>query len=141
MGLQILTTKLHIPSPTSTLVQRLRLTERLDTAVRYPLTVVSASAGSGKTTLLGGWLAEVQHPVAWLSLDARDSEPRRFMAHFIAALQRLDSDIGQTVTDTLRVSQQVIPEAIMTVLLNDLMILKEDSLLILDFQPGDSHPI
>ena len=132
MMLPILTTKLHIPPASQNHVRRPRLAKQLDTTRRYPLTLLSASAGSGKTTLLAGWLVGVNHPVAWLSLDSRDSEPRRFIAHFVAALQQLDGGIGQTVMDTLATAQQIDPEAIMTVLLNDLMVLQENSLLVLD---------
>jgi LuxR family maltose regulon positive regulatory protein len=44
---------------------------------------VSAPAGFGKTTLLAQWLAPAGQPprVAWLSLDAGDSELRRFVTH------------------------------------------------------------
>jgi LuxR family maltose regulon positive regulatory protein len=60
------------------------------------LVLVSAPAGFGKTTLIAQWLASSergegepagQSPgVAWLSLDAEDSELRRFATHLVAAI-------------------------------------------------------
>ena len=63
------------------------------------LVLVSAPAGFGKTTLMSQWLAtsgptvgegatDVRAvAVAWLSLDAGDSDPRQFLTHLVAALQ------------------------------------------------------
>jgi LuxR family maltose regulon positive regulatory protein len=58
--------------------------------------LVAAPAGFGKTTLLTQWLhatadsggdGQALPRIAWLSLDAEDSDPRRFLGHLIAALQ------------------------------------------------------
>jgi LuxR family maltose regulon positive regulatory protein len=55
------------------------------------LTLVSAPAGFGKTTLLAQWIAESGLPAAWLSLEAEDNDPTRFLSYLIAALQTLDA--------------------------------------------------
>ena len=83
-------TKLHVPPMRRRLVPRPRLTERLraEPTSMPRLVLVSAPAGFGKWTLLAQWLAsrrgdedsesDGQAPrVAWLSLDAEDSELRR----------------------------------------------------------------
>jgi len=36
---------------------------------------LSAPAGAGKTSLLAAWLAQLDRPVAWLTLDERDQDP------------------------------------------------------------------
>lgn len=132
MTIPILTTKLHVPTPQATLVSRPRLTEQLESALRYPLTLLSAAAGSGKTTLLSGWLATSGHSVAWLSLDERDSDPQRFLMYLVAALQTLENGIGQTVMDALKANPLTAPESLLTILLNDLLVLQDDALLVLD---------
>ncbi|GHO68019.1 hypothetical protein KSC_069110 [Ktedonobacter sp. SOSP1-52] len=48
-------TRLSPPRLPATLVVRERLLSALDTALSYPLTLLSASAGWGKTTLLSAW--------------------------------------------------------------------------------------
>lgn len=78
-------TKLRPPSLRQPIVSRPRLTKFFTD--RRPLTIVSAPAGSGKTTLALEWLTSSRTKVAWLSLDADDNDPIRFINGFIAALQ------------------------------------------------------
>ena len=69
------------------------------------LTLVSAPAGFGKTTLVGEWVAGCGRPVAWLSLDAGDSDPSRFLTYLIAALQTVAPGIGGGVLAVLQSPQ------------------------------------
>ena len=117
----LLSTKLHLPRSRVQLVPRSHLVERLQQGVAGALTLVSAPAGSGKTTLLTQWLAETRMPVAWLSLEAEDNDPTRFLSYLIAALQTLDAHIGTTALAMLRTPQPPSPEAVLAVLTNDLV--------------------
>lgn len=54
------------------------------------LVLVSAPAGSGKTTVLSEWylsLRDAGQDAAWLSLDAFDNPPRRFLGNLVAAIR------------------------------------------------------
>ena len=92
----MLSTKLFIPPPGPRLVQRPRLTQRLNDALTRPLTLLSAPAGFGKTTLLVEWYrgAGRRLPLAWLSLDADDNDPAQFLKYFVAAIETLRPRIG-----------------------------------------------
>jgi LuxR family transcriptional regulator, maltose regulon positive regulatory protein len=79
-------TKLRPPVLRQPIVARPRLTDTFKESC--PLTLISAPAGSGKTTLALAWIAAQSANVAWLSLDADDNDPIRFIRGFIAALQR-----------------------------------------------------
>jgi LuxR family maltose regulon positive regulatory protein len=88
----VLGTKLHLPSPRRRLVQRTRLTVRLqaDGGETPRLVLVAAPAGFGKTTLLVQWLAAAetsQRRVAWLALDSGDADLRQFLTHLVAAIR------------------------------------------------------
>lgn len=101
----VLGTKLHIPRARRDLVPRARLTGQLpdlgrDSRVMPRLVLVAAPAGFGKTTLLTQWLTEDPARerarksgaadavrVAWLSLDARDADPRRFLTNLVASVR------------------------------------------------------
>ena len=108
MSTPILATKLYIPVPRPKVVPRPRLIERLNEGLRQSrgfarkLTLISAPAGFGKTTLVSEWVAgcergEPEMRVAWLSLDAGDSDPTRFLTYLIAALQTIAANIGAGV--------------------------------------------
>jgi len=117
----LLAIKLHLPRPRVQLVTRSHLVERLQEGVAGALTLVSAPAGFGKTTLLAQWLVESGVPVAWLSLDAEDNDPTRFLSYLIAALQTLDAQIGTTALALLRTPQPPPPETVLAVLTNGLV--------------------
>ncbi len=86
----LLKTKLLIPPIHRALVNRERLVEQLDQGLAGKLTLVSAPAGYGKTTLLSEWATHCRMPVAWLSLDAGDNDPARFITYFRVALAAVE---------------------------------------------------
>src|SRR5690242_12121566 len=93
----ILTSRLQAPRLPMQHIPRLRLLTLLEQATRRALTLVSAPAGSGKTTLLAEWSNTAALPVAWLSLEAAENDPARFLSYLLAALARLDQRIGGTI--------------------------------------------
>ncbi|MCA9969341.1 MAG: hypothetical protein KC425_03950 [Anaerolineales bacterium] len=96
------------------------------------MTLVSAPAGFGKTTLISEWHAGCERPFAWLSLDARDGDPIRFLAYFIAALQTHAPVVGKRVAAMLESPQPLPTESILTTLLNDLAAIPKAFALVLD---------
>src|SRR5687768_108088 len=132
MSTPILTTKLYIPSPQPKVVLRPRLIERLNEGLHRRLTLISAPAGFGKTTLLGEWLAGCERPAAWLSLDEADSDPTRFLAYLVAALQTIAVDIGEGVLGALKSPQPPPAESLLTTLLNEIATIEDDLALVLD---------
>jgi len=91
---QRLTTKLYLQPARQTLVDRPVLLEQLKEGLRGKLTLVSAPAGFGKTSLVAAWQKDCGTPLAWVSLDEEDNEPLRFLDYLIAALQMVDTDLG-----------------------------------------------
>ena len=138
----LLTTKLYIPPARPTLVARPRLMARLAEGFSRPLTLISAPAGFGKTTLVSEWAAGGARPIAWLSLDAGDSDPARFLAYLVAALQTLFAGIGAGVLTALESPQPPPAEALLTALLNELATVRQEFLLVLDdYHLVDARPV
>lgn len=123
MSPAMLSTKLFIPPPRPELVPRPRLTERLNDGLTRPLTLISAPPGFGKTTVLTEWHAVAGHDIqlAWLSLDADDNDPVRFLTYFIAALETLRPGIGSDALAVLQSPQPPSPTAVLTALINSLI--------------------
>ena len=88
-------TKLRAPPARGEIVARPRLTALLRDGLQGALTLLCAPDGFGKTTLLVEWLLTLRaaeggpRPVAWLSLDADDNDPARFVSCLTAALDRV----------------------------------------------------
>ena len=132
-GWPLLETKFHAPRRRRGVVARPRLDERLRHN-QPALTLVSAPAGFGKTTLLAEWVAAASSEgpaTAWLSLDARDSDPTVFWSYVIAALRTASPDVGAVALDLLR-SPQSPMDAVVATLLNDLDGMSDEVVLVLD---------
>ena len=92
MSVPVLSTKLHIPRARANGVSRPRLTEKLLACMKQAgnFALLSGPAGFGKTTLLSEFVAELQQPVAWVSLDEADNDPIRFWTYLITACQSVE---------------------------------------------------
>lgn len=132
MATPILATKLYVPLPQPNVVPRPRLVELLDAGLGRKLTLISAAAGFGKTTLVSSWATGSGLPVAWLSLDEGDSDPRRFLLHLIAAIQTAAPAVGEGLLGALQAPQPPSTEAILTSLLNDVAGTADRFMLVLD---------
>ncbi|GCF06551.1 LuxR C-terminal-related transcriptional regulator [Dictyobacter arantiisoli] len=112
----LLATKLTVPrSYAQAVVPRVRLYQRLATAIHYPLTLLAAPAGFGKTTLLGEWLRDVPHVAAWLSLERSDNDLMRFWHYCVAALGTLHPEFAACIQPTQPL------EEMLTALINTLV--------------------
>jgi LuxR family maltose regulon positive regulatory protein len=131
----LLATKLHCPSPPPKRVRRPRLIQRLNEGLEFGrrITLVSAPAGFGKSTCISAWVNVLDRwPVAWLSLDPADDDPARFFTYFIAALQKVDPNLGREIEAVLRSGHLPPAEILSAALINDLLELEGRFLLVLD---------
>ena len=129
-------TKLHPLPLRPDLVPRSRLLERLGTGLtqRRKLTLVVAPAGFGKSTLVAAWvalLAEGPWQTAWISLDARDADPLRFLQYMVAALRRLYPTFAPAL---FRADDSQAPdlEVVVETIINELAEIEAPTLLVLD---------
>ena len=156
MSIELLQTKLNIPSARTDLVARPQLLQRLDEGLTRKMILVSAPAGFGKTTLLANWVQglaatlrlQVEGPqgsqnerrstnlrpsgVAWLSLDEGDNDPARFWSYLITALQNVDQRIGKNSRKMLSARQPASLESILTAFINEISSSSRQIVLALD---------
>ena len=123
-------TKMLVPPLRHDLVTRPRLTGLLNKVTESRLTLLSAPAGFGKTTLLAQWLRDwtaagdadfdpERRCVAWVSLDASDSDPASFWTYLITALSAGSSVVCAEPLALLQSGRSPI-EAVLTALVNEL---------------------
>ncbi len=109
MAYQVLATKLYNPPLQSGLVRRQELVRRLENGYQAgkSITLVSAPAGFGKTTLISEWIATTVpgKPFGWVSLDAGDNDPVRFLIYLVSAIQKVKGEIGRSILASLQSSQ------------------------------------
>lgn len=141
MDTPLLQTKLFVPPAPPGLLHRPRLFQQLDHAltVENGAILISTPAGYGKTTLLSSWLRTRQTPpVAWLTLEDEDSDPARFLAYLVAALETVQPEVGSHARDLLQTfhSQPTI-QTVLAEIINGLAHAGTPLLLVLD----DYHAI
>ncbi len=128
----LLASKFYIPPHRPDLVPRPGLLENLDAGLRGKLTLVSAPAGFGKTTVVSEWLRYCGRPAAWLSVDKNDNDLSRFLIYLIAALQRIDAEIGVDVQAALEETLSPHFDILLTRLISEIEKLPDKSIIVLD---------
>ncbi|HJS28809.1 MAG TPA: hypothetical protein VJ768_04275, partial [Anaerolineales bacterium] len=118
--MQILSTKLAVPTLRSRLVARSRLIHELNQGMNCGFVLISAPAGYGKSTLLRAWVDQTDLACTWLSLDEGDNHPVRFLAYLTAALRKIDPSVGEALGISLRASPLSDIDILLTPLINEL---------------------
>ena len=149
MSIPLLTTKFSIPRTNPGLVRRARLLGLLDDGLQSGnlLTLICAPTGYGKTTLVSQWVHQhkegesqgasfVRHFI-WLTLDPGDNDLACFISYLVAALQQIQSSLGRGTLAALQNVRATSPHVLATLLINDLSMLVDPSILILE----DYHTI
>lgn len=132
MTISLLTTKLYIPQTSQNLVPRPRLFEKLNNVGSAKLILVAAPAGFGKSTLMSEWATIIDKPITWLSLDENDNNLRRFLFYLVAAIQKIDSSIGEAILPSLEVTDNPPVEQLLSTLINEIAVSENEFLIVLD---------
>jgi LuxR family maltose regulon positive regulatory protein len=134
LAASLIATKMSVPRTRQALVARPRLEELLKQSLHARLTLVSAPAGFGKSTLVAGWLGTAMKEgsaVAWVSLDAADSDPERFWRYVVSALEGARPGTIPDA-DELSTATGVLPDRVVAALVNELASADTDVWLVLD---------
>jgi len=133
--LALIESKLVPPQLAPGLLARPQLSTLLHTGLHKRLVGVAAAAGYGKTTALAQFVSQTEPlgiTTAWLSLDAEDNDPLRFMRYLAAALHHADASLGRGALAQTDGGSLVSLDAIAAALLQDLLERDRRLLLVLD---------
>lgn len=119
--LPVVRTKTIIPRRRSEILSRPRLLTILDNVLDLKLLIIAAPAGYGKTSLLVDFSRHTQVPVCWYALDTLDTDPKRFLTHFIASIQSKFNTFGESSLAALaELSQDKLDlEPVISAIVND----------------------
>ena len=143
----ILRTKLYAPPPRRNLVAPPRLLAKLDASLapENRLTLVSAPAGFGKTTLVSDWVSKTRasgsvsaQAIAWFTLDEADNDYIRFWRYLLAALQTIDSRLGESILPALYTPQPPAYQTMVTGLVDELIMLPTNLLYLACSTPSET---
>lgn len=130
----LLVTKVSMPILRQSLVPRKRVLKQFREGIqdRHLLILVSAPAGYGKTTAVRMWVEETHHPVAWVTLDKSDNDPKQFLQYTLTALQQVDEYLGQAALEIVEYYQEIDLQQTLGLLINDLYDLEQPTVLVLE---------
>lgn len=127
--------KIRAPQRRGELITRTRLIDALYDQLDKKLLLIVAPAGYGKTSLLIDLAHDSELPVCWLSLDALDQEPQRFLAYLVSAIVEKFPDFGRDSLNALKsmTSFEQDGERVLVTFSNDIAAnINEQFILILD---------
>ena len=123
--------KLRRPALRPGTVFRSRQIERLTRDDPRSIVSVVAPAGYGKTTLLSQWAERDGRPVAWVSLDERDNDPKVLLSYVAAALDGVQP-ISDRVFEALASPDSSVPGSVLPRLGSALASMTTPVVLVLD---------
>lgn len=100
-------TKVRPPGRRADAIPRPRLVDALLENSDRKLLLLIAPAGYGKSTLVTDFAHESPAPVAWLTLDAGDRDPRSFIEYTVRALQEMSPAVGMATLAALAATTEV----------------------------------
>ena len=131
-----LRTKLLPPRTGSDLLERPRLTQKLESNLDAPVTMVAADAGCGKTTLVAGFLRSQNRPSVWYQMDHTDADPAAFLSYIAFGIREFAPDFGETLLPYLSdAGEQFLefPERAADLLINEILeSIEQPFILVLD---------
>jgi LuxR family maltose regulon positive regulatory protein len=128
-------TKLIPPRANARLIERVDAASLLNNVNEYTSGFIIAPAGFGKSSLLSQWQEsqiKCGAKVAWLSLDANDSDLRHFASYLIIALTKAGVPLGPLEFAAYKCFVEFSVEQVSTLLIAKLSCINEKVVLILD---------
>jgi len=119
-----LRTKLLPPRAVSELLDRPRLTRKLEANIGSLVTLVAADAGCGKTTLIADFVRRQTRPFVWYQLDHTDADPVVFLGYVAHGIRNMCPEFGEAIFPYLSEANEEVlrfPERAADLLINEIL--------------------
>ena len=127
----LVASKLRPPLTRPGTVRHSSLIQRLARGGSRPIVSVVAPAGYGKTTLLSQWADCSGQPVAWVSVDEADNDPKVLLSYVAAALDAVEP-VDERVFDALASPASSVPGSVVPRLASAFSSMTSQVVLVLD---------
>lgn len=131
-----LRTKLLPPRAVTELLQRPRLTKKLQANLGSPITMIAADAGCGKTTLIADFVRSQTRPTVWYQLDHTDADPVVFLGYIAQGIKNFYPAFGEAIFPYLSEANEEVhrfPERSADLLINEILqSIEQPFILVLD---------
>ncbi|NMD70888.1 transcriptional regulator [Bacillus sp. DNRA2] len=135
-SIPLIQTKLMIPATKHTDLRRAKLTRKLKTIIRHPLTLIHAGAGYGKSTAMALYVVDEQCSCSWYSISAMDDDIQPFLTYLVAAIRTSFPKFGVELEAYIKEMDRYIREqelnTLCSIFINEVLAIGEELVLVLD---------
>lgn len=127
--------KINIPKVRNKLVKRSALFGKLNEAINYKLTLITAPAGFGKSTLASSWLnfnVKNKFLISWVSLDERDDNPLIFWKYILYSFNQACEGSVENSLAAINSFKYGVKKEILSIIINDLCNIEKELFLVID---------
>jgi DNA-binding SARP family transcriptional activator len=137
----IILSQLNPPAQRGRVLNRRRVSEKLERVFNFPLTIIEAGTGYGKSTALSSFLIEIDAPIYWYAISGTDRDPKLFLAKLFSAFNQRHENIGDEALRILDMPDATAQEAMIAFINSISTNLAKDALFILeDFHRVEDIP-
>lgn len=128
----IILSQLNPPAQRGRVLNRKRVSDKLEQVFNFPLTIITAGTGYGKSTAIVSFLYQLESPIYWFAISGTDRDPKLFLAKLFSAFNQGVEKIGDEALRILDMSDAAPQEAMIAFINSVSMNFSQDILFVLD---------
>ncbi|WP_262421885.1 transcriptional regulator [Bacillus aquiflavi] len=145
--ISIIQTKLLVPNVKENWIHRSKLTKKMKSIPKFPLTILHSGAGYGKSTALALFAKGIKMNCYWYSISPSDDEILPFLTYMITAMKHKEPEFGKSLLQYINGMDRFIHDdelgLLCSLFINEILSVNKEIILILDdfHQIEHSHTI
>lgn len=128
----IILSHLNPPAQRSHVLERNRVTQKLEYSSNYPLTILEAGTGYGKSTSILSFINNQECPIYWFTISGTERDPKLFLAKLFTAFNQHEYPIGDETLKIIDAPEATSTEALIAFVNAVTTHITQDAYLVLD---------